>query len=76
MRPVLFQFGIHDPQEHLRFQNIVAKYPLHHAGAVLSGDGYIKCPINSNIFAAFSHPEVYGNTDCWGSRQVPQNVPI
>lgn len=28
-----FQFGIHNPQEHLRFQNIVAKYPLHHAGA-------------------------------------------
>lgn len=33
MRPLLFQFGISNPQEHVKFQNIVAKYPLHHAGA-------------------------------------------
>ena len=26
MRSILFQFGIHNPREHLRFQNIVAKY--------------------------------------------------
>lgn len=36
-RPILFQFGIHNPQEHLSFQNSVAKYPLHHAGA--GGEG-------------------------------------
>lgn len=33
MRSILFQFGIHNPQERLRLQNILAKYPLHHAGA-------------------------------------------
>lgn len=32
MKQVLFQFGINSPQECLRFQNIVAKYPSHPAG--------------------------------------------
>lgn len=31
MSPVLFQSGINSPQECLRFQNAVAKYPFHRA---------------------------------------------